>query len=591
MSVRLAAAPVRLPPWVGGLVEDVADPALTGPGTIAAGENLVPERAPQLATRGGSRILLTLHDDAGSPAELSHVLGLAPKAATGAVVIGWSSGTTKHYATAVTSDLALAGATEALSRTAFPASWNRATAARPVVASLFEQLYVCDAQPTYASRNPLVVITAAVPPVLSVPTFAFVAGGAGAAALFPYCVEEYNNHLFIAGYGDEEASAGDAPALVRHSFLGRDPGAADGFDKDAYNTIGARGDRVTAMKKGQGLLLVAKANELYVVSGFGRAYPGWQFQVQGVQNTQGFGCENPLALEQAEGTWYGIGKPGPFRTDGVTVESLVGPRQRTWRGIDQLTQAWVRYHPERRLMLFGVHVAADAPDTTAPWVVLAWDLARNVWQPDWKLAGSTTRIFVAQSVATTTVLGPSASPTGPSTTLVTTATWRANWTNGDATAETEYWERETASGSWTLITTIAAGVSLYDRLARVDHTSYQWRVRHVKGGQSSAYAADQTVLTVIDQPAISFVSCDGTHHLTVRVSSDAHGGVTTTTVESSPHGLATWSVEGSFVGVFGANQTFTVYAPTAVDLRARSSDPAWTPTVSAYDSLNNVSCP
>src|SRR6266566_9603000 len=106
-TTNLRASPIPLKPPVGGLVENVDDPDLVAPGTISEGENLVPERAPRLATRGGSRVMLTLHADGGG-AELTSVLGCAPKAATGAVVIGHSSVESKHYAYAVTSDMAFA---------------------------------------------------------------------------------------------------------------------------------------------------------------------------------------------------------------------------------------------------------------------------------------------------------------------------------------------------------------------------------------------------------------------------------------------------------------------------------------------------
>jgi hypothetical protein len=511
---NLLARPLPHPPWIAGVIENVDDPSLIPRGTLAAGENLVPERAPRLATRGGSRIVLTLHDDQGTPAELTHVLGGAPKAKTGAVVIGWSDTQDKHYAYALTSDMAFAGASEALSRTVFPAgtgTWQVSSPGRPVFASLFEKLYVSDADPNYSSRKHMVEIDAVIPPGIITQTFDFDPSAGAAAIPKPYCVEEYNNVLFMAGYGDETNP--DAPALVRHSFLARSPYAADGFDKDAYNTIGAKDDRVTGMKKGRGLLLVAKANEIYRVSGFGRAYPGWQYQVEGVQNTHGYGIENPLALEQAEGYWYGIGKEGPFRTDGFSVDSLMGPRQSTWQGIDRLDLAWVRYHPERRLVLFGVHVTAGAPDTSYPWVLLAWDTARQVWQPDWKVTGSSVRFFSAVTVASTSAQGPSAGPSAPSTTLIHSQGWTANWTNGDATAETEYWEKDvTGGGSWNLKTTVAAGVATYVVTGRKPTNAYQWRVRHKKNGVFSAYTADQSVTTLaiqIAQPDSDVDNADG----------------------------------------------------------------------------------
>lgn len=581
---NLRANAIPIPPWLGGVVEET-DPKLLRPGSLADGENFVPQRAPRLAARGGSRVMLTLKDDAGTPAELSHVLGCAPKAATGAVLIGWSSGTTKHYGYAVTSDMAYAGASEALSRTAFPASWNRATPSRPVVASLFEKLYVADATALYSARNPMAVIDAVVPPAISVPTFAFVAGGNAAQGLFCYCLEEYNNVLFIAGYGDEETGTGDDPALVRHSFLGQAPDAAAGFDKDAYNTIGSKGDRVTAMKKGRGLLVIAKANELYRVTGAGRAYPGWQYQVEGVHNTLGVGVENPLALEHAEGYWFGIGKQGPFRTDGYEVDPLSGPRQRTWASIDQLGQAWVRYHPERRVVLFGVHIVAGAPDATYPWVTLVWDCERSVWQPNWKLAG-TPRFFVAQAIATTTAQGPTAGPSAPNNSAVTTSSWSANWTNGDATAETEYWEQQQPSGAWALLAVLAAGVASRNSTG-TNHTGYKWRVRHRKNGIYSPYTADLLVQTLISPPSISFLACLPGAVVNVRVTQNSSG---TCTVERSPHGLATWTSIGSFSGTSLDIQTSTAFTG-GVDIRAKTSDGAWSVPSSTFDQVNGLSCP
>lgn len=581
---NLRANAIPIPPWLGGLVEET-DPKLLRPGSIADGENFVPQRAPRLAARGGSRIMLTLHDDAGSPAELSHVLGCAPKPATGAVLIGWSSGTTKHYAYAVTSDMAFAGASETLSRTAFPASWNRATPARPVIATLFEKLYVADATVAFASRNPLAVVDILTPPGITVPTFAFVAGGAGASGLFAYCLEEYNNVLFIAGYGDEETGTGDDPALVRHSFLGQPPDAAAGFDKDAYNTLGSKGDRVTAMKKGRGLLVIAKANELYRLTGAGRAYPGWQYQVEGVHNTLGLGVENPLALEHAEGFWFGIGKQGPFRTDGYEVEPLSGPRQRTWASIDQLGQAWIRYHPERRVVLFGVHVSQGAPDATYPWVLMVWDCERSVWQPNWKFAG-TPRLFVGQAIASSTTIGPAGPPTAPNTTAVTEVGWTANWTTGDATAETEYWEQQQPSGAWVLKDpVVAAGTNSRNVNTAAGHTAYKWRVRHRKNGIYSPYAAEVLVQTLIHKPSISFVSCDPPHVLRVRVTQQASGVVCT--VQSSPHSAGTWSTIDSFSG---SSKDVYLDATAAVDVRAKSTDAAWSVPDSVFDQLNNLIC-
>jgi hypothetical protein len=581
-TTNLRARPLRLPPPLRGVVESVDDPSLLQPGTLEDGENLTPERAPRLATRGGSRVMLTLTNDAGSPVAVTSVLGCAAKAATGAVLISHSTATTKHYATAVTSDMAFAGANEAASRSAFGATWERATPARPVIASLFERLYVCDATVAYASRNPLAVIDAATPPGVSIPTYEFVAGGAGAASLRPYCIEEHANTLFVAGYGDEETGSGDDPALVRHSFLGRPPQDANGFDKDAYAIVGADGDRVTGMKKGKGILLVAKANEFYRISGYGRAYPGWNFAIEPVSNTQGFGVENPLAFEHAEGWWFGIGKEGPFRTDGVSVESLRGPRQRTWAGIDKLDQAWVRYHPERRLVLFGVHAVSGAPDSTAPWKMLAWDLVRDVWQPDWFLSGPT-RIFCVTPIASTAVAAPTAAPSGLSTTGVTTTGWTANWTNGDVTAETEISVRDvTAAGSWTVVAVAAAAATTYAVTGKSLHNEYEWRARHRRGAVYSGYAGPLTAKTLLAAPIITTHNPSGGAIPSVPWFIDIQNpNQSTVTIVLQRDGVDWRSDPGQ---VFGTVTNLFLGFPggTTRTYRARAVDASWTASPSAY---------
>jgi hypothetical protein len=70
-NLRPLATP--LPSFSGGVIDLVDDPNLIQAGTLGEGENLVPERTPRLATRGGSRILLKLDDD-GAAAELSRVV-------------------------------------------------------------------------------------------------------------------------------------------------------------------------------------------------------------------------------------------------------------------------------------------------------------------------------------------------------------------------------------------------------------------------------------------------------------------------------------------------------------------------------------
>lgn len=590
------AETIEIPAWVGGLEKNIP-PILSEPGTLADGQNLVPTQASLLASRGGSRILQTLKNDAGSPVEVTGLCGVFPWTSIGALVIGYDTAQHKSYAWYMTQDMAFKGATEAQSRvdlslepsgTVVHAPWKDTSGAPiPQVTELFEGLYLCDATLSQASRRYFLSLNQTVPtvqigsanPDAKVPRFAFASSGdtgtatAGTATtltdgtkvwtvnqftgysvvivsglgkgevalitsntatqltvaswsiatpnttsvyvitpgiaqeITPYCLETYNNVLFIAGYGSEGAGDADRPEVLRHSFLGVAPSnslalgdISDGFDKNAYNLIGAKGQRITGLKQGRGYLLAAKANELYRISGAGRAYPGWQYAVEMVMNTSGMGVANPNALCFAEGYWYGIGAAGPFRTDGFTVTTMVGPRKSDFNAVDFLANSFCFYHPDRRGVLFGVHPQGTTP-AQYPYELWFWDTERERWQPDWILA-TPTAFFHGNNIPTTSVPGPSAPPTAPVMSAITTTGYTAGWTNGDASAQTEFWQLDTTS-TWVLNSTQAAGINSVAITGDLSHATYQWKVRHVKNGLYSAYTSPVTVLTLIAPPTLS----------------------------------------------------------------------------------------
>ena len=584
---RLAVPPRSVPGWVQGFAQS-AEPGTLLPGTISDGENFVPTPAGRQRTRGGSRIMLTLHDD-NTETELDDVCAIEPFTTIGGLVIGWSDAEDTHYAYRVTSDMAFSTGSEGTSRhdlTASPsASWDNASApARPVMAEIWEKMFLADATTSISSRNELLGIDQS--GTVTSPSFQFGAGSA--SPLFPFCVEEYNGVLFIAGYGSEDVGDLDRPEMLRHSFLGRSPDAANGFDTLAFNLIGAKGQRITALRKGRGLLLVAKENEFYRVSGFGKAFAGWQYQVEQVENTEALGITNPKALTFAEGFWFGVSASGPVRTDGFSVDSLVGPRQPDWRGIDNVAEAWVRYHPERRLVLFGLHPseAESGRSDTFPWRVWAWDLLRGVWQPDLEFGAD---LFDASGLTSTTADGPSSAPSSPSTDTETASGYTGNWTNGDTSAETEFWEKEGSGGTWALISVVAAATALLARTGLNNHTEYFWRVRHRKNGLTSAFDVDAgtSAQTLIAAPGVSAVQIGVSSTIRIDMTQNADG----TDVELQRQ------VDG---GGFSVLQTFTsqpsgafsVFDSTrscgeSVDYRARSRDASW-PADSVFSATSNV---
>ncbi|HKR55549.1 MAG TPA: hypothetical protein VJS20_04565 [Gemmatimonadales bacterium] len=614
-----------IPGWVNGL-EKATPPAVNEPGTLADGQNLVALPSGKLATRGGSRTMLTLHND-GAGAEVTGLNGIWPWTSIGGLVVGYDTTTHKCYAWYLTQNAALAGANEAQSRvdlsltptpTIVSAPWTDVGGAPfPQVAEVFENLYLADATVSQATRRWFLQLDQTLPvvqigsptPNIKVPRFCFAGTGSGATAhanlsgtsvntitvdtggsgyttvptvvltggggsgalahavltagvvtsivvdaggtgytpaptvtllagqaqeITPYCLEPYNNVLFVAGYGDESAGNADRPEYLRHSFLGQNPSnslalgdVADGFDKDAWNIIGAVGQRITAMKQGAGVLLVAKANELYRVSGAGRAYPGWQYAVERVQNTSGMGCSNPNCLTFAEGYWYGLGAAGPFRTNGFSVETLVGPRRPDFDAVDLLANAWCAYHPDRRMILFATHPQGTSP--SLPWDLWLWDVQRERWQPDWVFA-IPTAFSLGNNIPTTSVQGPTAPPSNPTTTAVTTSGYTANWTNGDALAQTEVWQLDALTLTWDLLATVNPGVATFPVTTDIDHLSYQWKVRHVRNGLRSAYTTPQVVMTLIAPPVLSYVFDNGSGNWFVNALIVSHGTPVTLTV-------------------------------------------------------------
>lgn len=587
---RLKGRTLTVPGFVAGVIQDM-DAENAPLGSMQSASNLVPTPAGRLAIRGGSRLVNTLHDDAGTPADLTHLLRIQSFTPVGMVIVGWSNGRDRHYAYRLTDAGAFFTGAEATSRTDLSAapstSWNNAsTPARPLMAELWEKLFLVDATVDYASRNKLLSFDAS--GVVLEPAFDF---GAGASDPKPYCLEVYNNVLFIAGYDD----ASSEPAIVRHSFLGRSPddvtASAEGFDARAWAIFGAKGQRVTAMQSGNNILLVAKANELYRVSGYGRAYPGWQYQIDKVDQTLGLGVANPFALTFAEGYWYGIGAQGPFRTDGFTVTPLRGPRETAWTQTTNPETQFVEYHPDRGLICFGVRqpvglpaglytAAGGSAPATYPNVLWTWDIARSVYGPD---LGFGLSLFHIRAIPSTTAQTPSGNPTATAASAISVSGFTANWTNGDATAQTEYYEKAGVAGSYSLISTEAAAAVSKVRTGRTSHIRYFYKLVHIKSGVRSSESNEIEAKTYLGVPVVTQVV--GDEYLGTESGIDvavADTGCTSLYVQESLDGIGGWSTV--FTETNPLPGTYAYRVPNVTEgryYRTYTEDTGWSPTTSA----------
>ena len=526
------------------------------------------------------------------PAEVTHVPRIHPFSPVGMVAVTYAASLPKHFATRLTTDGEFFTGTEATSRTDLTASpstsWDSTDPARPTAAELWEKLFLADGTVDYADRNTFLSLDAT--GTVLEPHFAF--DGGSSQALRPYCLEEFNNVLFLAGYGDE--TVGDRPEMIRHSFLGKSPDAADGFDAAAWIMIGAKGQRVTAMCKGDTAMLVAKTNELYRISGYGRAYAGWQYEVEHIQQSLGLGCYGPYALCFAQGYWYGVGQNGPFRTDGVDVQALRGPREHAWALVSSPEAFSVDYHPDRGLVLFSVRQATGLPEglylsdgvvtppqATYPNVLWAWDLNRDVWSSD---LGFNQQFFHVRAIPTITTQSPQGTPTALAGTDMLVDGYTGNWTNGDPTAETEFYERAGVAGSFALAGTAGDGDTSLVRTGLNQHTRYYYYLQHLKGGIRSTASATIEVLTLIAPPVLDVIAgsaSDPTSPTQLLITAVESG--MTLTIEESPDGIGSWT---TFVTSpnFPAGTTSLNIGGGAY-YRAYLTDSTWTPTDSDYSNI------
>lgn len=476
------------------------------PGFLEDGRNLVPIANGKLAVRGGSSVAAQLAHDA-----ISDVLGLWPFSPTGALLIAHSATNAKHYAYALTDTLGFAlpnlNATELGSRVELGDGWATAAPGRPNGAELFEKLYIGDANDT--NRRPQVALSVAGGALVATTTSYDLDGTPGnEAPMRPYCIEAFASVIFAFGYDSE--SGGIAPALGRHSFLGIDPVDPTGFDKDAYNTFGAQGQTVRAAKAGNTILLAAKENELYRITGAGRGLPGWQFSFQPLNDSEGRGCSSADALAHVDGNWYGAGRAGPFITDGTSVVDIQPPRRRSWASVDLLSAAWVRPHPDRQTVLFGFHVSGDSSRPAKPFELWQWDLVRETWAPSWRFPRS---FHVIAAIATGASAGPSDIPAGAVQSLdfgefeftAVSGTFNA----GDLSATTEVWGRQADSPS-VLKATLPPGVQRYRADADTSRALFV-KLRHVKGSAVGEFSGEVPHYTrlLAPQVAVGTPSNDG----------------------------------------------------------------------------------
>jgi hypothetical protein len=597
--MRLRGRTLHVAGWTGPLVEDAEPDLVDGLGAVDDGLNWMARDGAKRIIRGGSASVLSLAAVSGQ--NISDVLGLWPWTPTGAFALAHAVTGSKHYGYALTDTPAFAlpvgAATEADSR--LDLGWNSATPARPHAVELFEKLYIVDATEATTRQGMLSVSLSGGVLAVSTPTYDLDNSGGSPGALKGFAAEVYNGVLFVSGYDNETAAnSGTAPHLLRHSLLGTDPASASGFHPDAYAIIGAKGQWIRALRAGRTSLLVAKEHELYKVYGQGRALGGWQYQIQQVNQTLGVGCTNPYALDHAFGMWYGIGRSGPWRSDGETVELLRAGRDRSWSKVDKLHLAQVRFYPERRQMVFAVYITGQPTYAVAPFEYWTWDMARDQWDVNQRYKRSFHMVNPVVQGATSAPSGIPGVPVQDFTYSanvmglhnLTTIVWgEFSFNAADLTAETEVWTR-TASGTSALQTTLNAGITrVHLDLLGSNQPTYV-KLRHKRGALFSDFSGETPIYPPHLAPDLT-VGWDGTtdfipHPSLAMVSQASPAHIPARTLNITSDGATFSQTYVSDTGVQHTDRETTV--PLSEVYHAQTVNAAWpsavqnSPIVDAY---------
>lgn len=562
--MRTRAQSAHVAGWTGGLLERAEPDRAAGEilGRLRSGENFVHSSTGRLAVRGGMRE--AMRATLGSVTELT---GVFPWSPTGGLVIGHAPVTPRHYVYAVGEDggYALPSGSETETDSRADLDWDTATAVWPQSEELFETLFLCD--PTQAQGLRSVKLTGgslAVAPVEADLNADAVNGVMRPAGLF-----QFNSVLFAFGWEDE--TVGIAPEILRHSYLGQDPAAVAGWDADAFALIGAKGQPITAGAAGQGSALVAKRSGLWRITGTPDALPGWQFAVQAVDSSQGYGVTNPNALVYAYGRWWGIARTGPWFSDGNAPVSLVGSRRERWGQVSRLdTAAWVAAHPTREAILFGFSEPSSmlaGEQASRLWV---FDAKEDRWAPDWTFPNRFWRGFAIEQTGLALATVPQNVAWVSTAGAVESRAASFSFDPADPTAQTEVWLQASGSPS-TLVATLPAGLKGARLAGLAPGRGYELRLRHRKGDSLTEFATTVSLYTVPDHLRFNGPQQAGYQVTGFNVANDVPAGTIawgTTIASASYTGQLANVAEGSVLVPFDfswpASATPLIGAPASV---------------------------
>lgn len=490
-------------PFAKGAV-DALNPLLGVTGSLKDAQNLYVVGANQLLVRPGSAAVMTFKDDQATPANITSILGMAPLNDR-VVVVGHSTGQTDTYVYLVKSDFTgWYNATDVLqsNTNAQPIGvlWAASSAQHDVsIAEGLGVAYIAHAAAadTSALNWPTKSLTLSAGTWTIANVTSDLDGAAGAEALYFNFVASFQNHLWGSGFGSGTTAAnGYRPELARFSTAGSYGAFASADSITLGDRVRSERERIVAMFTPGSALYLASYTQLSEVTGYGRS--SWQR----TPLDKSYGIVGPKAFCVAGDTAYYWSSRGPMRVrsgerperlwdpiaNGVADAINGGAPQKTVVGFDK----------DRDQVLFFYQENA----TDGVLKFCAFDVGRDIWLGPTSRVG--VQVFAARDIepvysTASPPAGPSAAPTAGTPSGIGTTSATLPWTNGDSTAETEVEYRVNGGSSYTLATTAAPGVASHVLTGLAASTTYNWRVRHKKNGQYSAYSTGANFTTTASQ--------------------------------------------------------------------------------------------
>lgn len=483
MAGRLTPRPLG-PPTRGVIDQANAAHLASTAGAVKRARGVRYAGAGKLVTVGGTRVLLTLQDDQGSPVTVTSVLAVKPFTDR-TLAVAHSTNTNKVYLYVLPATMdGWYNAAGVLQATLLPEPvgvlWTSVTTAPDVtIAELLGVAYIAHTEGASSTVLGFPTKTFALPATIATLT-SDLDGAGGAEDLYALGTIAFQQHLWIWGVGSGTLAVNHyRPELARYS----NPSSATFSSADSItlgNRVRSEREKIVGAAVAGDSLFLGSPFGLTRITGFGRT--SW-FKKK-LDNS--FGFPGPKCMCVRVDTLYYFSSRGPMRC------TELGQPEPLWAGVDAAVATVI--NPQK------VVAAYDAKNDTVIFTydagsgvrtVMRFDCAREVWlgpDDDQGLAiRAADQVDPITASSVSGVAGPTAAPTAPVTSSVGASVATCSWTNGDATAFTALEYRRQGAVDWTLFGYAEAGVATLQLTGLTAAAGYEWRVAHYKNGQYSSY--------------------------------------------------------------------------------------------------------